>query len=106
MKQRKVFAVNKDNYKQGVRETGELVIFFKDKESVWIQYDGGVVIAHRWDDKERGRYASAWRPFQHKLKNALLQNIYDVIKYANIYDIGFIYTERAMPEIPKQIKRY
>lgn len=104
----KVIHIGRGNYKQGVRRLGSMTIFFASKESVYIGLDSGtVVIVHRWGDMAKGRYGKAWRPFTSKLKlSKNIETIYDIIKLANEYELGFICSTRAMPEIPDGVRVY
>ena len=98
--------VKRNDIKQSVRYVGGMTIFFKDKESIYIDYgDKAIVIANRWWESQRGYYCSKWRPFQQRLKTSqTIETVYDVLKLANKFDIGIVCSTRPMPEIPDGIR--
>lgn len=98
----------KKNYCQGIRILERMLIFFANKETIYIscQESPAVVVVNRWFDKKAGRYKTAWSPFTQKLKTGEIDSIYDVIKLANFYDISFICSTRPMPTIPFGVKEY
>lgn len=104
----KNLAEKKTNYCQGIRILERMLIFFANKETIYIscQESPAVVVVNRWFDRKPGRYKNAWSPFTQKLKTADIQSIYDIIALANAYDISFICSTRPMPTIPFGVKEY
>lgn len=104
----KNLSAKKKNYCQGIRILERMLIFFANKETIYIscQETPAVIVVNRWFDKKPGRYGSAWSPFTQKLKSERLDSIYDVIALANRYDISFICSTRPMPTIPLGVKEY
>lgn len=100
--------IGKNGFVRGVREVGDMIILFQTKEAVYIKLKtGSVVIIHRWGDMAKGRYCEAWKPFTNKLKfSKMIGSIYDIIRLANEYELGFICSTKPFPEITDDIKRY
>lgn len=93
---------------KGVRYKGNLTIYFYSKDTVYVSEKGSKVLVcvHRWFDG-RNIYQKRWRPFITKLKfYNNIENIYDITRLANTYDLGVLSYNKPMPEIDKNIKVY
>lgn len=93
--------ISKDRtYKPSVRVVNNMTIYFASREAVYIEMPNKmVVVIHRWGSGRKG-YTKQWKPFIERLKRHKIGDIYDIVKFANRYDLGFITSNRPMPEIP------
>lgn len=90
--------IGESQFARRYREVGELTIYFKSKDEVYVTDGKTSALFERWWDG-RFVYKDKWKPFCHELtRKNTLETVWDIYKLANKYGV-IGHTVGSFPEI-------